>query len=173
MPAWATWNSVCPERERKSTCKLGPWGYEVLVNKVIFTQAQAVPQGQDPRRVGWELALITLLSALRLQIQSDQMPPACRHKHPTVVDNTSELWTKASCQLSLKLPSWSYRCLITETKSNQEGWRDGSAVKSTDCSSRGSEFKSQQPHGGSQPSVMRSSAFFWFAGVHASRMQYI
>jgi hypothetical protein len=24
------------------------------------------------------------------------------------------------------------------------GWRDGSAVKSTDCSSRGSEFNSQQ-----------------------------
>ena len=34
------------------------------------------------------------------------------------------------------------------------GWRDGSVVKSTDCSCRGSEFKSQQPNGGSQPSVM-------------------
>jgi hypothetical protein len=33
-------------------------------------------------------------------------------------------------------------------------WRDGSAVKSTDCSSRSLEFNSQQPHGGSQPSVM-------------------
>jgi hypothetical protein len=31
-------------------------------------------------------------------------------------------------------------------------WRDGSAVKSTDCSSKGPEFISQQPHGGSQPS---------------------
>jgi hypothetical protein len=31
-------------------------------------------------------------------------------------------------------------------------------VKSTDCSSEGPEFKSQQPHGGSQPSVMRSDA---------------
>jgi hypothetical protein len=40
-------------------------------------------------------------------------------------------------------------------------WRDGSAVKSTDCSSRGSEFNSQQPHGGSQPSVMGSDALFW------------
>jgi hypothetical protein len=28
--------------------------------------------------------------------------------------------------------------------------------KSTDCSSKGLEFKSQQPHGGSQPPVMRS-----------------
>jgi hypothetical protein len=27
-------------------------------------------------------------------------------------------------------------------------------VKSTDCSSRGPEFNSQQPHGGSHPSVM-------------------
>jgi hypothetical protein len=34
-------------------------------------------------------------------------------------------------------------------------------VKSTDYSSRGPEFKSQQPHGGSQPSVMRSDALVW------------
>jgi hypothetical protein len=31
-------------------------------------------------------------------------------------------------------------------------------VKSTDCSSRDHEFNSQQPHGGSQPSVMGSGA---------------
>ncbi|XP_052011789.1 ubiquitin-conjugating enzyme E2 J2-like isoform X2 [Apodemus sylvaticus] len=36
----------------------------------------------------------------------------------------------------------------------REGWRNGSAVKSTDCSSRGPEFNSQQPHCGSQPSVI-------------------
>ena len=36
-----------------------------------------------------------------------------------------------------------------------------SVVKSTDCSSRGPEFSSQQPHGGSQPSVMESDALFW------------
>jgi hypothetical protein len=41
------------------------------------------------------------------------------------------------------------------------GWRDGSAVKNTDCSSRGPEFKYQQPHGGSQSSVMGSDALFW------------
>ena len=34
-------------------------------------------------------------------------------------------------------------------------FRDGSAVKSTNCPSEGPEFKSQQPHGGSQPSLMR------------------
>jgi hypothetical protein len=42
-----------------------------------------------------------------------------------------------------------------------KGWRDGSAVKSTDCSSKGPEFKSQQPYGGSQLSVMKSEALFW------------
>ena len=42
------------------------------------------------------------------------------------------------------------------------GRRDGSVVKSTVCSSRGPEFKSQQPHGGSQPPVMRSDALFWY-----------
>jgi len=41
------------------------------------------------------------------------------------------------------------------------GWRDGSVVKNTVCSSRGPEFKSQQPHGGSQPSVMGTDALFW------------
>jgi hypothetical protein len=35
-------------------------------------------------------------------------------------------------------------------------WRDGSAVKSTDCSYRGPELNSQEPHSGSQPSVMGS-----------------
>jgi hypothetical protein len=40
--------------------------------------------------------------------------------------------------------------------------RDGSVVKSTDCSSRGPEFnfQQQQLHGGSQPSVMGSNALF-------------
>ena len=41
------------------------------------------------------------------------------------------------------------------------GWRDGSAVKSTDCIPEGPEFKSQQPHGGSQPPVMKSDTLFW------------
>jgi hypothetical protein len=40
-------------------------------------------------------------------------------------------------------------------------WRDGSAVKSTDCSSRGPEFNSQHLHGGSQSSVTGSDALFW------------
>jgi hypothetical protein len=43
----------------------------------------------------------------------------------------------------------------------QRGWRDGSTVKGTDCSFKGPEFNSQQPHDGSQPSVMRSDALFW------------
>jgi hypothetical protein len=34
-------------------------------------------------------------------------------------------------------------------------------VESSDCSSRGSEFNSQQPHGGFQASVMASNALFW------------
>jgi hypothetical protein len=33
-------------------------------------------------------------------------------------------------------------------------------VRAPDCSSEGLKFKSQQPHGGSQPPVMRSDALF-------------
>jgi hypothetical protein len=42
-------------------------------------------------------------------------------------------------------------------KNSRLGWREGSVVKSINCSSRGPEFNSQQPHGGSQPSVMSSN----------------
>jgi hypothetical protein len=38
-------------------------------------------------------------------------------------------------------------------KFKARGWRDGSAVKSTSCSSRGPQFKSQHPDGSSQLSV--------------------
>jgi hypothetical protein len=55
-------------------------------------------------------------------------------------------WVRTQEDLSLN-PQNSYKKLVS-------GWRDGSVVKSTDCSSEGPEFKSQQPHGGSQPSVM-------------------
>jgi hypothetical protein len=50
--------------------------------------------------------------------------------------------------------------VCVRTERSDGGWRDGSAVKSTDCSSRGLEFKSQQPHGGSQPHVIGSDALF-------------
>jgi hypothetical protein len=52
--------------------------------------------------------------------------------------------------------------LYVEVKETvNQGWRDGSEVKSTDCSSRGPEFNSHQPYGGSRPSVMGSDALFW------------
>jgi hypothetical protein len=52
------------------------------------------------------------------------------------------------------------------------GWRDGSAVKSTDCSSRGPEFNSQQLHGGSQPSIRESDPLFWHPVVYAAEHSY-
>ena len=57
--------------------------------------------------------------------------------------------------------------------SNKQGWRDGSEVKSTDCSSRGPEFNSQQPHGDSQPSIMRSGTLFLHASIHGRNVVYI
>jgi hypothetical protein len=53
-----------------------------------------------------------------------------------------------------------FSILIFIIKRKMESWRDGSAGKSTDCTSEGPEFNSQQPHGGSQPPVMRSDALF-------------
>ena len=58
-------------------------------------------------------------------------------------------------------PAWFILVRTEIEKGNNGSWRDGSVVKSTLCSSRGPEFNSQQPHGGSQPSVMGSDALFW------------
>jgi hypothetical protein len=59
-------------------------------------------------------------------------------------------------------------------KIHLRGWRNGwRMVKSTDCSSRGPEFKSQQPQGGSQPSVIRSNAAFWLSEDSYSVIIYI
>jgi len=62
--------------------------------------------------------------------------------------------------LSMKFPKMSVSLYLLPycIRMFLRGWRDGLEVKSTDCSSRGPEFNSQQPHGGSQPSVMRSDA---------------
>ena len=95
-----------------------------------------------------------------------------------VVSNQCGCWEPNSGPLQEAKPSFPPYLLLklltavvvrTETKqelmlllrSLKGSWRDGSAVKSIDCSSRGPEFNSQQPHGGSQPFVMGSDALFW------------
>jgi hypothetical protein len=51
--------------------------------------------------------------------------------------------------------------IVSSIENLKAGWRDGSAIKSTNCSSEGPEFKSQQPLGSLQPSIMISDALFW------------
>ena len=46
-------------------------------------------------------------------------------------------------------------------RKNFWGWRDGLVVKGADRSFEGHEFKCEQPHNGSQPSIMRSDALLW------------
>ena len=89
------------------------------------------------------------------------------HNHPVMENTTfkvclcSALWDTVPFN---KEQSWFWK--------TTRGWRDGSEVKSTGCSSWGPEFNSQQLHGGSQPSIMRSGAFFWPADIHAGRKLY-
>ena len=61
---------------------------------------------------------------------------------------------------------------FSRVKIHSEGLRDGSEVKSTGYTSKGPEFNSQQPRGGSQPSVMKYGALFWPAGTYANRLLY-
>ena len=68
------------------------------------------------------------------------------------------------------------------SRNSRRGWRDGSVVKSI-CFCRESEFESQLPHGGSQPSItpvsggpMFSSdlceyqAHMVYTGIHKNQM---
>jgi hypothetical protein len=54
-------------------------------------------------------------------------------------------WAVDSYLLSVSSAHGGLQCLFLE-KHRFRGWRDGLVVKSTDCSSKGPEFKSQQPH---------------------------
>jgi hypothetical protein len=50
-------------------------------------------------------------------------------------------------------------CYLIDSSSMEHlGWRDDSVGKSTDCSSEGPQFKSQQTYGGSHLTIMRSDA---------------
>jgi hypothetical protein len=77
--------------------------------------------------------------------------------------NTSRLVFPPStthCFSYAPLPSISTHFLSLEK--NMEGAGEMAQwVRAPDCSSEGPEFKSQQPHGGSQPSVTRSDSLFW------------
>jgi hypothetical protein len=59
-----------------------------------------------------------------------------------------------------------HSCWERESQFSLRMWSLGAGemaqwVRAPDCSSEGPKFKSQQPHGGSQPPVMRSDALFW------------
>ena len=78
--------------------------------------------------------------------------------HAAVPDNQPGRGTRQST-----MQRYQIKCAQVEPGSSGNirksgGWRDDSEVKSTDCSHIGPEFNSQQPHGGSQPSVMGSDA---------------
>jgi hypothetical protein len=99
------------------------------------------------------------------------LPPRTVRESASVIETTSvwcsEMSPVYSCSCDLfRVPYWraiQTSCTILTIKSGLHGgWRDGSAANSTDCSAKGPVFNSQQPHGGSHPSVMRSDTVLWY-----------
>jgi hypothetical protein len=92
-------------------------------------------------------------------LSSKGLPSLSRIPSTCMVERTD------SCQYYPDLHMCAVLCMCghpyTVKKKSNKGWRDGSVVKSANCSSEGPKFKSQQPHGGSQPSVTKSDALFW------------
>jgi hypothetical protein len=83
----------------------------------------------------------------------DHFLQCMRHsnRHP------SSSWLRAHTQIPALGTSLGHSETPVYYRKKRKGWRDGSAVKSTGCSSRGLEFNSQQP------SVIRSviEALLW------------
>lgn len=52
-------------------------------------------------------------------------------------------------------------------KTNKQAGEMAQRLRALVVLPKGPEFNSQQPHGGSQPSVVRSGTPFWTADVHA------
>jgi hypothetical protein len=96
---------------------------------------------------------------IKLNLKIKESRPALRRQRQV------DLWVRGQPGLQSEFQdSQGYTekpCL--EKPKKKRGWRGGSEVKSTDCSSKGPEFNSQQPHGGSQAYAMGSDALFWCA----------
>jgi hypothetical protein len=62
------------------------------------------------------------------------------------------------CLVDSRNGTWVFIAFIK----NNNNWAGEMAqwLRALDCSSKGPEFKSQQPHGGSQPSLTKSDAIF-------------
>ena len=106
--------------------------------------------GSQFQQVGW---LHCYRPVVRLNILVTW--PCCTQKEGSGMEK-DVLFTDTSNE-----KNWFLLWGLLRFKNKILGWWDGSVGKSTDCSSKGPEFKSQQPHGGSQPLILRSDALFW------------
>ena len=101
----------------------------------------------------------------KLPVEAEQwwgtpLIPALRRQVELCEFQDSRGYTEKPCLKKINKQTNKQTKPTTTTEKDVLGWRDGSVIKSTDCSSRGPEFNSQQPHGGSQPSVLGSDTPF-------------
>jgi hypothetical protein len=127
-------------------------------------------EGLTSPHSSWEAneGMLVFLRASGPCYQTEELAMSNRFSNPGESQNWEQ---QAWSQYSAQVPDLEHITLTPHWEDHDNGphsiktwslgWRDGSVVKSTDCSSRGPEFNSQQLHGGSQPSVMGSGAIFW------------
>jgi hypothetical protein len=85
---------------------------------------------------------------------------ACWHNWETAVASSAFIVVMLVIQTDIQAQKSEEFFELVSKWGMDRGWRDGSAGKSTDCSSECPEFKSQQTHDGSQPPIMRSDGLF-------------
>jgi hypothetical protein len=107
---------------------------------------------------------------LRLLVSGTQCLPQSNHAEPETAVNREADYPGLTWGTSPFHPTRAPGYLASGVARHLQGPTQGSPggagemaqwVRVPDCSSEGPEFKSQQPHGGSQPSVTRSDSLFW------------
>jgi hypothetical protein len=87
-----------------------------------------------------------------------------RSRKPKFLNGVKVLTKSQTWWPSTQVPRWvdsqvkgSVSCIMNPATERKGGWRDGSAVKNTGCSSRGPRFNVQHPH-------YLSVTLFWVGG---------
>jgi hypothetical protein len=137
--------------------------------------ADLIIHGCEPPCGCWELnsGLLAIISPAQLReflMQSWKYRQEASKGRQALLRGIPTLWARSVAQWQTTYqartrpwfnPQSKTKVPKTPLKNGNRAGEMAQWVRAPNCSSKGPEFKSQQPHGGSQPSVTRSDALFW------------
>ena len=123
----------------------------------------AIPWAQVPELCAWRncwlqhACVLSFICFLPVDVMWPSFSSSCHFSHPK--------WWTAPWTFELKkhfLPQVAFvKAFCTAIETKPRAGEMAQWVRASDCFSEGLKFKSQQPHGGSQPPLIRSDSLFW------------